>query len=178
VWGDRRTSLRILPVLLRIARGAPAHGVHGPLDLVGGRELILTVGHERVVDRPRGINQEHGRAGDVPGVDSETVPHAISLRHLAVLVEEDVEWETRLLDIPAHRLRALRHDRDDLKAALRIGAGVVGQFTEPAAAVRSPGAAMKREQHRSVRQELAQRSRLSLLGWKREGGSGREIGSV
>jgi hypothetical protein len=40
---------------------------------------------------------------------------------------------------------------------------VICQFTEPAAAVRSPGAAMKREQHRSFLEQLRQRPHLSLL---------------
>jgi hypothetical protein len=45
------------------------------------------------------------------------------------------------------------------------------QFTEPAAAVRSPRAAMKREEQRTVPQEAFERTEVSLLGgqleWRR-----------
>jgi hypothetical protein len=57
----------------------------------------------------------------------------------------------------------LRHNRDDLIAALRVIGGVAGQFTEPAAAVGSPGAAMEREEHWSARQIVCERSHVAAL---------------
>jgi hypothetical protein len=50
---------------------------------------------------------------------------------------------------------------------------VICQFTEPAAAVRSPGATMKGEEHRTVSQEAFQRTTFSLLRRQLEGWCGR-----
>ena len=46
------------------------------------------------------------------------------------------------------------------------------QFTEPAAAVRSPGAAMEREQHRPFCEELRERAHVAFLRRQLEGGRG------
>ena len=74
-----------------------------------------------------------------------------------------MEGQSRLFDVAAYRRRALRDDRDDLVAALRVFRGVACQFTEPAAAVGSPDAAMKGEQHRSFRQVVVERAHFAPL---------------
>ena len=82
------------------------------------------------------------------------MPDAVRLDYGARLVDQNVEREPRLLDIGPHGFGRLRDYRGDLHAAFGISRGVACQFTEPAAAVRSPGAAMEREQHRSFLEEL------------------------
>jgi len=59
----------------------------------------------------------------------------------------------------------LRDDGDDLNAARRVFERVLCQFTEPASAVWSPGAAVEGEQHRPFIEETLQRSQFSLLRW-------------
>jgi hypothetical protein len=80
------------------------------------------------------------------------VPHAVLLRHLARLVDKDVERKAVVFDVAADRCRLLRDDGDDREASARVFRGPFCQFTEPAATVRSPGAAVKGEQHRAARE--------------------------
>ena len=96
------------------------------------------------------------------------MPHAVGLRDRSILIDQDVEGQSRLFDVAPYRRRALRDDRDDLVAALRVFRRVACQFTEPAAAVGSPGAAMKREQHRSFRQIVRERAHFAPLCRQRE----------
>ena len=93
----------------------------------------------------------------------DAVPHAVGLRHLAALVDQDVEGQARLLDVAAHRVAVLREHARHLDAAGGVGGDVGGELTEPAAAVRSPGAAVERQQQPAAREEVDERARASLL---------------
>jgi len=117
----------------------------------------------RIADRPVLVDQEDGRPRDIQRVDPEAVPHAVGFRHVAPLIDQDVEGKASLLDVPADGLALLREDADDLDAAGGVGVDVGGELTEPVAAVRSPGAAMEGEQQAAPRQEVGQRSRPSFL---------------
>ena len=50
------------------------------------------------------------------------VPHAVPLRHLARLVDEDIEGQPVVLHVAAHDRRLLRDDRDDRDAAREYSA--------------------------------------------------------
>ena len=139
------------------------------MDLGWRGKLILPIRDERVADTAVAIDQEHGRPRDVPGVKPDAVPHSVRLQHVARIVNQDVERQPGFFDVTTNFLGRLRDDRDDLDASLEVLCGIVCQFTEPAAAVRSPGAAMEREQHRSFLEILRQRAWLTLLGRQREG---------
>ena len=100
------------------------------------------------------------------------MPDAVRLRHLARLVDQDVEGETVVLDVPPHDFGSLRDDGDDLDASRRIFRGVLCQFTEPASAIRSPCAAMKGQEQRSARQKAGERTHVPFLSRQLERRSG------
>jgi hypothetical protein len=91
------------------------------------------------------------------------VPDAVGANHVATLVDEDVEGQSGLLDEPPYALARLPDDSGQLEAAGLVLWEIMRELTEPVAAVRSTGAAMKGEQQRSARQELDERSRPPLL---------------
>ena len=113
--------------------------------------------------RPDSVDQEQRRPGDVPGIETETVPDAVRLHHLARDVEQDVEGEPCVFDVAPHYDRRLCDDGDDLDAARGVFTRPFCQFTEPALAVGSPGAAMEREQQRTFREIGGERAQLALL---------------
>jgi hypothetical protein len=141
-----------------------------PEDFLVRGEVLLAFRHERVADPSLAIDQEHRRARDVPGVDRDPVPHAVRFRHLSRFVDQDVERQPAVFDVAPDRFRSLRENGDDLRAARAVFRGVFCQFTEPAAAVRSPGAAVKHQQHRTSAQELLERAPIALLRRQIEGG--------
>jgi hypothetical protein len=68
----------------------------------------------------------------------------------------------------ADRVARLRDDADDLDAARGELIRVPCELAKLAAAVRSPGAAMKNEQQPSVREQIGQRAHVPLLIGQRE----------
>jgi hypothetical protein len=78
-------------------------------------------------------------------------------------VDQDVEEQARLLDVAADRVRMLGDDRRDLDAFGRVDADLIAELAEPAAAVRSPGAAVEGEEQTAARQELPKRAHASFL---------------
>ena len=125
-----------------------------------------------VPNGPRAVDEEQRRSRDIPGIQANRVPDTVGLDHLAGLIHQDVEGKTAIFHVAAHHFGALRDDGDDLDPAIFVVFRVICQFTEPASAVRSPGAAMKREQHRTSSQEAFQRTTLSLLCRQLEGWCG------
>ena len=132
-------------------------------DLVVGREIFLISPDERISNAPRSVDEEQRRSRDIPGIQANRVPDTVGLDYLTGLIHQDVEGKTAIFHVAAHHFGALRDDGDDLDPAIFVVFRVICQFTEPATAVRSPGAAMKREQHRASSQEAFQRATLSLL---------------
>lgn len=106
------------------------------------------------------------------------MPDAVRLQHVPGRVHQDVEGQAGLLDVRADSLRGLCDDGDDLNAAFGVGVCVACQFTEPAAAVRSPGAAVECEQHRSLLEEVREGLQCSLLRWQLEWRGGAQRGGV
>jgi hypothetical protein len=137
-------------------------------DVLVARKLILPLGNPRGSHDSILRHDEQRGARDVPRVDAHFVPHAVGLRDRSILIDQDMEGQSRLFDVAAYRRRALRDDRDDLVAALRVFRGVACQFTEPAAAVGSPGSAMKGEQDGSFRQVFRKRTDFAPLCRQRE----------
>ena len=116
---------------------------------------------EGVPDPPVGFNQENGGPRDVPGVHAYPVPHPVGTEDIPRFVHQDVEGERGSLDILPDSTTRLRQNGDDLNAAISVFGDVAGQFTEPAAAIRSPGPPVKHEQDASAGEIAAQRSRLA-----------------
>ena len=109
------------------------------------RILGLASGHEDATDRPALVEQEYRWARDVPGDQSDPVPDAVGLRDGAVGVDQDVERQSDLLDVPTYGLRILREYRQDPDASSFVFRDVRGQLAELATTVGSPGAAVKCE---------------------------------
>ena len=91
------------------------------------------------------------------------MPDAVGADHVLPFVDQDVERQPRLLDVAADLLAPVGDDGGDLEAAGLVGGEVAGELTEPVAAVRSGGAAVKRQQQRAARQEIDERAGPSLL---------------
>jgi hypothetical protein len=102
------------------------------------------------------------------------MPHAVGAQDVAAFVDQDVERQPRFFDVPAHGLALLREDADDLDAAGGVVGDVVGKLTKLVAAIRSPRAAMERQQQPPAREEIGQRSRAPLLIGQYEAGCARE----
>jgi len=145
------------------SRRSPVDGFNCPENLLVRRELILALADAHPPYSARRVDEEQRRAGDVPRVDPDAVPDAIGPDHIAGVVDEDVERQARVLDVAADLLGPLGEDGHDLDAAREIFRGVLGQFTEPAAAVRSPRAAVEGQQHRASRKEVRERPLHALL---------------
>jgi hypothetical protein len=148
----------------------PAAGVNLTLSHVEGgqnfflpREFPLLIPDEGIADPAIGIDQEHRRAGDVPGVEADAVPDAEGPQCVARLVDQDVEGQPCFLDVGPDRTRVLRDDARDLDPPCGVCSDVVGKLTEPAAAVRSPGAAMKRQQQPPAREIVGERVHAPFL---------------
>jgi hypothetical protein len=88
---------------------------------------------------------------------------AVGARHVAALVDQDVERKPGLLDVVPNRIAVLRQDAGDLDSPGGVGRDVGGKLTEPVAAVWSPGAAMEIEQEPPAGEEVGQRPRASFL---------------
>ena len=127
-----------------------AEGVGLLKNLLVRREILLVSADEGVANRPGRVDEEQGRPGDIPRVETDWMPDAIRLGHGAGLVDQDVERQAAVFDISPHDFGTLRDYGHHLRAAPPVLIGVICQFTEPAAAVRSPRAPMKREEHRPV----------------------------
>src|SRR4051794_17810311 len=125
-----------------------------------------------------GVGQEQPRAGGISGGEAEPMPHAVRPQHVAAFVDEDVEWKACLLDVGADGTRVLRHDPHELNAPGPEGGNVAGELAEPAAAVRSPGAAMKREEQPPAREIVRERVNAPLLIGKREARSVDQLGAL
>jgi hypothetical protein len=106
------------------------------------------------------------------------MPHPEGLRHVAPLVDEDVERQSRFFDVFPHRLAILREDPYDLDAACGVCGDVGGELTELVAAVRSPGPPVEVQEQTAARQEVDQRADASLLIHDREPRRARERGSA
>jgi hypothetical protein len=162
-----KASILLVPFVVVGLEAVPAcsgpGGVGRCQDLFLRREFVLVLADSGVSDRAVLIDEEHGGATDVPGIDADAVPHAVRAHHIPAVVDQDVEGESRFLDVAAHGLAILGEDADDLNPAGCIRCDVVGKLTEPVAAVRSPGAAVKVEQQAAAREEIRQRARASLL---------------
>ena len=91
------------------------------------------------------------------------MPHAVLLRDLASFINQNLERQADLFDVAPYRVSALRDDCDKADAAASIDVDVSCQFTELAAAVRSPGAPMESEQNRSAFKKLRHRAQLAFL---------------
>ena len=96
------------------------------------------------------------------------MPHAIGTQDVSTLVDQDVEREAGLFDIGADGVGVLRYDSNHLDPAGGVGSDVVGKLTEPAAAVWSPGAAMKGQQQPAAREVAGERVHTPLLIGQRE----------
>ena len=96
------------------------------------------------------------------------MPDTVRAQDIARLVDEDVEGQAGVLDVAPDRVARLREDADDLDPARVELREMRRKLTKLVAAVRSPGAAMKREQQRPAREELRQRPRTSFLVRQRE----------
>ena len=129
------------------------------------------------MDSPRNC-----RPGRAPGARCSTrrcraVPHAVRLQHVSRSSTRMLNGRPRLLDVAAHLLE------DDCATTATTWTPrariqrTFCQFTELAAAVRSPGAPMKREQHRS-REEGARATACPPLGRQLERRSAGERGCM
>ena len=85
-------------------------------------------------------------------VDSGVVPDSVRAKHLPAVVDEDVERQLVVLDVPLHLLGPLGDDDDDADAERGEVTRTLGQFTEPAVASGSPDAAVEGEQQRAPRE--------------------------
>jgi hypothetical protein len=104
------------------------------------------------------------------------VPHAVRPDHVLPFVDQHVEGQAGFLDVTANLVAAIGDDRRDLQAGGLVDGKVVGELTEPVAAVRSGGAAVKGEQQRPARQEVDERPGASFLIRQQEPGRAREWG--
>lgn len=91
------------------------------------------------------------------------MPHAVLLGDLASLINQNLERKADLFDVAPYRISALRDDCDQADPAASINIDVSCQFTELAAAVRSPGAPMESKQDRSALKKLRHRAQLAFL---------------
>jgi hypothetical protein len=91
------------------------------------------------------------------------MPDAVRLDHVAPFVDQDVKGQSRVLDVTPDRVARLREEPDDLNAAGAELIQVFRKLAKLAAAVRSPGAAVKHEQETAVRQQIRQCAHPSLL---------------
>jgi hypothetical protein len=146
---------------MRIGRARGGAGLPGRFEnLVDRGELALVVadpGRRNFLVR---ANEKRGRPRDVPGIDPDAMPHAVRLQDVAAGVDQDVEWQPRFLDVMPDRVARLRDDADDLDAERGEVIGVPGELAKLAAAVRSPGPAMKHEEQPSVREQIHQRPHM------------------
>ena len=81
------------------------------------------------------------------------MPHTVLLGDVTSFIDQNFERQADFLNVAAHRVSPLRDDGNQSYAAASIDVDVSCQFTELAAAIRSPGAAMEREQQGSACQE-------------------------
>jgi hypothetical protein len=135
----------------------------GGQDLRRGRKLRLVRPDPRRPDRSVRLDQERRRPRHASDDEAEAVPDAVGAEDVLPLVDQDVERQPRLLDVAADLLAPVRDDGGDLQAGSLVGGEVARELTEPVAAVRSSRAAMERQQQRTAREEVDERSRPSLL---------------
>ena len=91
------------------------------------------------------------------------MPDAVRAHDVPALIDEDIEGEASLLDVAADGVGILRENGRDLYASRRECWNRTTELAEPAAAVRSPGAAMKRQEESAARQEFAEASSAPFL---------------
>jgi hypothetical protein len=96
------------------------------------------------------------------------VPDTVRLHDVTGFVNENVVRKSGLFDVAAYRSGPLREDGDELYASSFVFLYVLCQFTEPAAAVRSPRASMEHEQHRTTLEKTLEGSALAFLRRKFE----------
>jgi hypothetical protein len=96
------------------------------------------------------------------------MPDAVRSKDVPPLIDQYVEWQARVLDVPAHPVPRLREHADHLDAARLEAGGVFRELAKLAAAVWSPGTAMKDEQQPSVCEQIRERANPSLLIGQRE----------
>ena len=149
--------------LTRIDSAAGGGSLHPSQDLVHGRELTLVGANPGRDDLLVRVDQECRGSCDVPGVEAEAMPDAVGSKHLPPLVDQYVERQACVLDVTAYRVPRLREHAQHLDAACLEALGVFRELAKLAAAVRSPGAAMKDEQQPSVCKQIRQRSDPSFL---------------
>ena len=142
--------------------------VRGGEHLHDRRELTLAVPDPGRGDPLIGLDQEGRGPGDVPGVDPHPMPHAIRFDDVAALVDEHVEREARVLDVAPYSVASLRQQPDDLDAERPEVLNVPGKLAKLAAAVGSPGSAVKHEKHAAVREQIGERPDMALLIRQRE----------
>ena len=133
-----------------------------------GWEFGLIAADERVADGTGAIDEKDGDSGDIPAGQPGAVPHTVGLHDVTSFVDENVVRKSGLFDVAAYRSGPLREDGDELYASSFVFLYVLCQFTEPAAAVRSPRASMKREQHGTTLEKTLQRTAFALLRRKFE----------
>ena len=143
-------------------------------DLGLRRKLPLGVADDGERDRSVLVDEEHGGARDVPCVEAGAVPDAVRARHVASLVDQDVEGEPGFLDVVAHGLAILREHAHHLDPPGGIGGNVGGELTEPVAALRSPGAPVEIQQQPAAREEIDEGARPPLLIPDEKAGSTRQ----
>ena len=100
------------------------------------------------------------------------LPDAVSAQHVAAVVDENVNRQLLVFDVTSDLFRALRHYNDEADAECRIVPRALCQFTEPAAAGRSPDSPMEREQDGASREVVDEGARLAAQCRQREERSG------
>ena len=139
-------------------------------------KLALAIGHEAVPDTTVAVDQEQRGPCNVPGREAHAVPDTVGLNHFPRPIDEDIEGKACLFDVPLDPWCLLAQDDDDLDPAAGVFREVVSQFPELAFAVRSPGSAVKHEEHGTTAQKLGQGPLVPALRGEpeqRRRGSGR-----
>src|SRR5215471_1813379 len=158
-------------VLSRPGRSARGTGLlDGAQDVVRGRELALMVADPRCENSLISVDEKCRGPGNVPGVESYPVPHAIGLDDVAPLVNEHIERQPSVFDVAAYRVSRLGEHANHLDPARLELVAAFCELAKLAAAVRSPRAAVEDEQQPPVRQQIGQRSDAPLLVGQREAG--------
>ena len=110
-------------------------------------ELALRLGDVHRPDCTGALNHEKCRPCDVEGVEPKAVPHPVRLCRVAAVVHEHRVIHLVFIDELADAFAPLRQDQDEAAAASGVFGGMLLKLAEPAAAVRSPGAAIEHQQH-------------------------------
>jgi hypothetical protein len=114
------------------------------------------------------VDDERRRPGDVVGGEPETVIDPVALDHRSIRVDEDRQGQPAGMVIVGYFIGALADDHQHLSSQGLIRRQMGLQLFQLLAAVRSPGAADERDDHRAGADNVCQPNFPALIGKQRE----------